>query len=44
MAAHLSEQNNRPDVVRTVLARALGCGEADILVADGPSGSDWHNA
>ena len=44
MAAHLSEQNNRPEVVREILARTLGCGEADILVADGPSGSDWHSA
>jgi phosphoribosyl 1,2-cyclic phosphodiesterase len=44
MAAHLSEQNNRPDVVREILARTLGCGEDDILVADGPSGSDWHSA
>ena len=44
MAAHLSEQNNRPEVVREVLARTLGCDEADILVADGPSGSDWHSA
>jgi phosphoribosyl 1,2-cyclic phosphodiesterase len=44
MAAHLSEQNNRPEVVREVLARTLGCGEDDILVADGPSGSGWHAA
>ena len=44
MAAHLSEQNNRPQVVREVLARTLGCAEADILVADGPNGSDWHSA
>ena len=41
VAAHLSEQNNRPDVVRGVLARTLGCGEADILVADGATGSGW---
>jgi hypothetical protein len=27
-----------------VLARTLGCGADDILVADGPSGSDWHAA
>jgi hypothetical protein len=27
-----------------VLARTLGCSAADILVADGPSGSDWHSA
>jgi phosphoribosyl 1,2-cyclic phosphodiesterase len=44
VAAHLSEQNNRPEVVRAMLAATLGCGEADILVADGPSGSDWHSA
>ena len=44
VAAHLSEQNNRPEVVRRVLAAALGCGEADILVADGPTGSGWLDA
>ena len=41
VAAHLSEQNNRPDVVRQVLSAALGCNEADILVADGPTGCGW---
>ncbi|MBI2768776.1 MAG: MBL fold metallo-hydrolase [Burkholderiales bacterium] len=41
VAAHLSEQNNRPDLARRALAQALGCGEADIHVADGPSGSEW---
>jgi phosphoribosyl 1,2-cyclic phosphodiesterase len=44
MAAHLSEQNNRPEIARDVLAAALGCSPADILVADGPSGSGWVNA
>ena len=44
VAAHLSEQNNRPEVVRRVLASTLGCAEADILVADGPNGSDWLSA
>ena len=44
MAAHLSEQNNRPEVVRRVLASTLGCAEADILVADGPNGSGWLSA
>ncbi|MCY7319696.1 MAG: MBL fold metallo-hydrolase [Ramlibacter sp.] len=44
LAAHLSEQNNRPEVVRRVLASALGCAEADILVADGPNGSGWLSA
>ncbi len=44
VAAHLSEQNNRPEMVRRVLASTLGCAEADILVADGPNGSGWLNA
>lgn len=44
VAAHLSEQNNRADIVRRVLSQALGCGEADILVADGPTGSGWLTA
>ena len=44
VAAHLSEQNNRPEVVRQVLASTLGCAEADILVADGPNGSGWLSA
>ena len=44
VAAHLSEQNNRPALVREVLARTLGCGEADIIVADGPTGSGWLSA
>ena len=44
VAAHLSEHNNRAEIVRTVLSAALGCGEADILVADGPSGCSWLTA
>jgi phosphoribosyl 1,2-cyclic phosphodiesterase len=44
VAAHLSEQNNRAEIVRRVLSAALGCGEADILVADGPSGCSWLSA
>lgn len=41
VAAHLSEQNNRPDLARRVLAAALDCNDADIHVADGPTGSGW---
>lgn len=41
VAAHLSEQNNRPELARQALAAALGCAEADILVADRASGSGW---
>ena len=44
VAAHLSEHNNRAEIVRRVLSAALGCGEADILVADGPSGCSWLTA
>ncbi|HSI59166.1 MAG TPA: MBL fold metallo-hydrolase [Ideonella sp.] len=41
VAAHLSEQNNHPDLARAALAAALGCGAADILVADAANGSGW---
>jgi phosphoribosyl 1,2-cyclic phosphodiesterase len=41
VAAHLSEQNNRPDLARCALAAALGCSEADIHVADQGAGSGW---
>ena len=41
VAAHLSEQNNRPELVRRALAAAMGCGEADIQVADAATGSGW---
>jgi phosphoribosyl 1,2-cyclic phosphodiesterase len=41
VAAHLSERNNRPDLVRQALATALGCVEADIHVAGAATGSGW---
>jgi phosphoribosyl 1,2-cyclic phosphodiesterase len=44
VAAHLSEQNNRPELARRALAAAMGCGEADIHVADGASGCGWLTA
>ena len=44
VAAHLSEQNNRPELARQALAAAIGCAEADIHVADGPSGCSWLTA
>lgn len=43
VAAHLSEQNNHPDLARAALHGALGDG-LDIHVADGPSGSAWLTA
>ena len=43
VAAHLSEQNNRPELARAALVSALG--EAvEIHVADGPTGSGWLDA
>jgi len=41
LAAHLSEQNNRPELAQAALAAALGCSEGDIAVADAAAGSDW---
>jgi phosphoribosyl 1,2-cyclic phosphodiesterase len=44
VAAHLSEQNNTPALVRDALARALACGPDDVHVADGATGSAWMTA
>jgi len=44
VAAHLSEQNNRPELAREALAAALGCAPADIHVADGAAGCAWLTA
>ena len=41
VAAHLSRQNNRPDLARAALACALGRAPADIAVADQAMGSEW---
>ncbi|MBH1957266.1 MAG: MBL fold metallo-hydrolase [Burkholderiales bacterium] len=41
VAAHLSAQNNRPDLVRGVLSDALGCNSSDIVVAGASSGTPW---
>ncbi|MGZ5181260.1 MAG: MBL fold metallo-hydrolase [Ramlibacter sp.] len=43
VAAHLSEQNNRPDLARAALLAALG-ESVEIHVADGPTGSAWLTA
>ena len=34
VAAHLSEHNNRPELVSRAFAAVLGCGEADVLLAE----------
>ena len=44
VAAHLSQQNNRPELVRRMLAEALGAAEHDMLTADAANGSPWLDA
>jgi phosphoribosyl 1,2-cyclic phosphodiesterase len=41
VAAHLSQQNNRPELAQDLLSRALGCRSADIVVADAGTGTPW---
>ncbi len=42
VAAHLSEENNAPELARLALAGALGCEEHWIGVADQETGLDWR--
>ena len=42
VAAHLSEQNNRPDLAAGALAAALGCAAQWIGVADQQQGFGWR--
>lgn len=44
VAAHLSQQNNRPDLAQRALAAVLDAGLEDIRVADQAEGLDWHQA
>lgn len=41
VAAHLSEQNNRPELAAAALAQALGAIPGDIVVANQSTGFDW---
>lgn len=43
VAAHLSEQNNAPELARAALAQALGCDPAWVGVADQEAGFDWRS-
>jgi phosphoribosyl 1,2-cyclic phosphodiesterase len=43
IAAHLSEQNNTPELARRALAQALNCDETWIGVADQQAGFDWRD-
>lgn len=42
IAAHLSQQNNRPDLARRALAKVLGCNEEEISVATQEDGFGWR--
>ena len=42
VAAHLSEQNNSPGLVKRVVAEALGCEEGWVGVASQDEGFDWR--
>jgi phosphoribosyl 1,2-cyclic phosphodiesterase len=44
VAAHLSAQNNRPELARRALASAIGANDSDILVADAERGPAWLTA
>ena len=39
--AHLSAQNNRPELVQALMAETLGCGADDIVVARPDTGTPW---
>ena len=42
VAAHLSEQNNRPDLASSALSEVLGCAPRWIALADQGDGLDWR--
>jgi phosphoribosyl 1,2-cyclic phosphodiesterase len=44
LAAHLSEQNNRPELAREAVAAAMGCAPEEVHVADAANGSAWLTA
>jgi phosphoribosyl 1,2-cyclic phosphodiesterase len=41
VAAHLSEQNNRPELVQLSLGAALGCSADEVLTANAAHGFPW---
>jgi len=43
ICAHLSQQNNRPELARAALARALGCEQSWIGLAGQEEGFDWRS-
>jgi phosphoribosyl 1,2-cyclic phosphodiesterase len=43
IGAHLSQQNNRPELARSALARAMGCEESWIGIAGANDGFGWRS-
>lgn len=43
VAAHLSQENNRPDLVREAFAGALGCHPEWVAIADQQQGLEWRS-
>jgi phosphoribosyl 1,2-cyclic phosphodiesterase len=43
VGAHLSQQNNRPELARAALARAMGCEESWISLATQDDGFGWRS-
>jgi phosphoribosyl 1,2-cyclic phosphodiesterase len=43
IGAHLSQQNNRPELARAALARALGCEESWVSLATQEEGFGWRD-
>jgi phosphoribosyl 1,2-cyclic phosphodiesterase len=43
VAAHLSQQNNRPELARAALARALGCEDSWVGLATQEEGFGWRD-
>jgi phosphoribosyl 1,2-cyclic phosphodiesterase len=41
-AAHLSRQNNRPELARSALAGVMGCADGEVAVADQDEGLAWR--
>jgi phosphoribosyl 1,2-cyclic phosphodiesterase len=41
VAAHLSEQNNRPDLAQRSISQALDCHARDVIVATARQGTPW---
>jgi phosphoribosyl 1,2-cyclic phosphodiesterase len=44
IGAHLSQQNNKPGIVRAMLARTLNCEESWIGLATQDEGFGWREA